>query len=82
MIDEAGARVRLKSMTLPPDLAELDEKSPAPRTEKDEAVKNADYERPRAARQVPRSLKMKKEEHPEASGRTASQEIDGVVDER
>lgn len=50
VIDEAGARVRLKNMTPPPDLAELEAKVEKLQAEKDEAVRNADYERAAALR--------------------------------
>jgi ATP-dependent Clp protease ATP-binding subunit ClpC len=45
VIDEAGARVRLKNMTPPPDLAEFEGKIEKLQAEKDEAVRGADYER-------------------------------------
>jgi ATP-dependent Clp protease ATP-binding subunit ClpC len=45
VIDEAGARVRIKSMTKPPNLAELEADIERLSVEKDEAVKAADYER-------------------------------------
>jgi ATP-dependent Clp protease ATP-binding subunit ClpC len=45
VIDEAGARVRLKNMTPPPNLAEYEAKVEKLQAEKDEAVRNADYER-------------------------------------
>ncbi len=45
VIDEAGARLRLRSMAKPPNLAEIEEKIEQLAMEKDEAVKNADYER-------------------------------------
>jgi len=45
VIDEAGARVRLKNMAPPPDLAEIEQKIERLQQEKDEAVKNTDYER-------------------------------------
>ena len=45
VVDEAGARVRLKNMTAPPDLTKMEEKIEKLQREKDEAVKNADYER-------------------------------------
>jgi ATP-dependent Clp protease ATP-binding subunit ClpC len=45
VIDESGARVRLKNMTPPPDLAEIEAKIEKLQAEKDEAVKSADYER-------------------------------------
>lgn len=45
VIDEAGAMVRLRSMTKPPDLAELETKIELLTVEKEEAVKAADYEK-------------------------------------
>ena len=45
VIDEAGARLRLRSMAKPPNLAEIEEKIERLAIEKDESVKNADYER-------------------------------------
>ncbi|HSV27499.1 MAG TPA: ATP-dependent Clp protease ATP-binding subunit [Sedimentisphaerales bacterium] len=50
VIDEAGARVRLKNMTQPPDLRELEEKIEHLQREKDEAVRMADYEKAAALR--------------------------------
>jgi ATP-dependent Clp protease ATP-binding subunit ClpC len=45
VVDEAGARVRLKNMAVPPDLSELETKIVQLQRDKDEAVRNADYER-------------------------------------
>ena len=46
VIDEAGARVRLKAMTqAPPDLKDIDRRDRALDKEKDEAVANQDFER-------------------------------------
>jgi ATP-dependent Clp protease ATP-binding subunit ClpC len=45
VVDEAGARVRLKNMVPPPDLAKIEERIEKLQREKDEAVKSADYER-------------------------------------
>jgi ATP-dependent Clp protease ATP-binding subunit ClpC len=56
VIDEAGARVRLKNMTLPPDLTQIEEKIEKLQREKDEAVKNADYERAAALRDEAQQL--------------------------
>src|SRR5205809_4135901 len=44
VLDEAGARIRLRSMTKPPNLAELEEQIERLSIQKDEAVKNAEYE--------------------------------------
>jgi ATP-dependent Clp protease ATP-binding subunit ClpC len=56
VVDEAGARVRLKNMTPPPDLTQMEEKIEKLQREKDEAVKNADYERAAALRDEAQQL--------------------------
>ncbi len=45
VIDESGARVRLKNMTPPPNLAEIEAKIEQLQKDKDLSVRNADYER-------------------------------------
>src|SRR6202051_127107 len=45
VIDEAGARVRLKAMTRPPDLKEIDDEVERLNKEKEEAVANQDFEK-------------------------------------
>ena len=62
VIDEAGARVRLKNMTPPPDLAEFEAKIEKLQEEKDEAVRNADYERAAALRDDIQQILDKKAE--------------------
>ncbi len=80
VIDEAGARVRLKSMTKPPDLADLEEQIELLSIEKDEAVKNADYEK--AAELRDRAEKLRKEkDRIQQEWRRKTNEVDGVVDE-
>ncbi len=80
VIDEAGARVRLKSMTKPPDLAELEEQIERLGIEKDEAVKGADYERAAELRDEAERMRRKKEEI-QRDWSAKANEIDGVVDE-
>src|SRR5690606_23939074 len=80
VIDEAGARVRLKTMTKPPDLAELEAQIEKSAMEKDEAVKAADYEKAAELRDRVETLRKKKEEIQQA-WREKSKEIGGVVDE-
>ena len=80
VMDEAGARVRLKSMTKPPDLTELERELEKLGGEKDEAVKNADYERAAQVRDQLDSIKLKKRQL-QKEWRDRSKEIDGVVDE-
>ena len=69
-IDEAGARIRLRSMTKPPNLAELEEQIERLSISKDEAVKNAEYEEAARLRDQAEALRAKKEEHAEGSGAT------------
>jgi ATP-dependent Clp protease ATP-binding subunit ClpC len=80
VIDEAGARVRLKSMTKPADLTELERDVTKLNAEKDEAVRSADYERAAELRDKSESLKIKKLEL-KKQWRDRAKEIDGVVDE-
>ena len=80
VIDEAGARIRLKSMSKPPDLAEIEEKIERLSIEKDEAVKAADYERAAELRDQSETLRTKKEEI-QKEWSAKAKEVDGVVDE-
>ena len=80
MIDEAGARVRLKAMTRPPDLKEIDEEVERLNKEKEEAVANQDFEKAAALRDQADKLKKKKQSITR-DWREKSREADGVVDE-
>ncbi len=80
VIDEAGARIRLKSMSKPPNLAEIEEQIEHLSVEKDEAVKAADYERAAELRDKAETLRRNKEEIL-SEWRSKSKEVDGVVDE-
>jgi ATP-dependent Clp protease ATP-binding subunit ClpC len=80
VIDEAGARVRIKSMTKPPNLAELEAEIERLSVEKDEAVKAADYERAAELRDKAEQARRKKDET-QKEWRAKAQEADGVVDE-
>ena len=44
VLDEAGARMRIRNMTLPPELSELDEKIREARAAKDAAISSQDFE--------------------------------------
>jgi len=80
VIDEAGAAVRLKSMTKPPNLSESEREIEKLIMEKDEAVKNADYERAAELRDKAEVARAKKEQI-QREWRDRAKEIDGVVDE-
>jgi len=80
VIDEAGASVRLKTMTKPPNLAEIEREIERLLMEKDEAVKNADYERAAELRDKSEAARSKKEEL-QREWRDRAKEVDGVVDD-
>ncbi len=80
VIDEAGARVRIRSMSKPPNLAEIEADIERLTVAKDEAVKNADYEKAAELRDQASQLQQKKEDL-QKEWRARSQEIDGEVDE-
>ncbi|MEQ8787783.1 MAG: ATP-dependent Clp protease ATP-binding subunit [Pirellulaceae bacterium] len=80
VIDEAGARVRLRAMTRPPDLKEIDDEVERLNKEKEEAVANQDFEKAAALRDQADKLKKKKDTITR-EWREKSRETDGVVDE-
>lgn len=80
VIDEAGARVRLRSMTKPPDLKEIDDEVERLNKEKEDAVANQDFEKAASLRDQADKLKKKKEQI-KREWREKSRETDGVVDE-
>jgi ATP-dependent Clp protease ATP-binding subunit ClpC len=80
VIDEAGARVRLKAMTRPPDLKEIDAQIDQLNTEKESAVAEQDFEKAAHLRDQADKLKKKKD-NIQKEWRDKAREIDGVVDE-
>jgi len=79
VIDEAGARIRLKSMVRPPDLKDLEEEVERLNAQKEEAVASQDFEKAAALRDQADKLKKKKE-NINREWRQKSKETDGVVD--
>ncbi|MGB2821277.1 MAG: ATP-dependent Clp protease ATP-binding subunit [Phycisphaerae bacterium] len=79
VIDEAGARVRLKFMTKPPDLTSIESEIDRLQIEKDEAVKNADYERAARLRDEAEQLRVKKEQM-KRQWKQETSEAGGIVD--
>ena len=87
VVDEAGARVRLKNMTPPLDLKEIETKIEKLQKEKDDAVKSADYElaaslRDEAQRLMDKKNKMQRkwyEENKESAGVVDTEIIGEVV---
>ena len=61
LIDEAGARLRIRRMTAPPDLREFDEKIAQVRREKESAIDSQDFEKAAALRGSENQLIAKKD---------------------
>src|ERR1700757_4127908 len=80
VVDEAGARIRLKAMTPPPELKELDGQTERRNHDKEEAVANQDFDPAAALRDQADKLKKKKETI-NREWRERSKEVDGTVDE-
>jgi len=79
VVDESGARVRLKNMTPPPDLTKLESRIEQLQRDKDEAVRGADYERAASLRdEAQRLLEEKTKLHKEWYEQ--NKEATGVVD--
>jgi ATP-dependent Clp protease ATP-binding subunit ClpC len=80
VIDEAGARVRLKNMTQPPDLRKLEKEMQELEKEKEEAVAAQDFEQAAFLRDKSEKLKAKCQQVQD-EWQKASKEMGGVVDE-
>jgi ATP-dependent Clp protease ATP-binding subunit ClpC len=80
VIDEAGSRVRMRTMTRPPDLKDLEREIEELNKEKEAAVAQQDFERAANLRDQADKLKKKKEQI-KREWREQSSESGGVVDE-
>ncbi len=80
VIDEAGSRVRMRTMTRPPDLKDLEREIEDLNKEKEEAVAQQDFERAANLRDQADKLKKKKEQI-KREWREQSTESGGIVDE-
>jgi len=80
VIDEAGARIRLRSMSRPPDLKDIDDQVEQLNKDKEDAVANQDFEKAANLRDQAEKLRRKKDEITR-QWREKSQQTDGVVDE-
>jgi ATP-dependent Clp protease ATP-binding subunit ClpC len=80
VIDEAGAKVRMKTLTRPPDLKDLDEKVKRLMKEKDESVAAQDFERAAQLRDNAEQLKKEREQRLR-QWRESRVESGGVVNE-
>ncbi|MCR9201249.1 MAG: ATP-dependent Clp protease ATP-binding subunit [Planctomycetaceae bacterium] len=79
VIDESGARVRLKSMVRPPDLKEIEEEIQRLNQAKEDAVAEQQFEKAASLRDQADKLRKKKDQLTE-EWREKSKQTDGVVD--
>jgi hypothetical protein len=80
LIDEAGARLRIKRLTEPPELKELDSKISKLSEKKDEAIKNQDFEKAADLRDEQEKLEEERK-NKEQSWREGESNVNMVVDE-
>ena len=66
LIDEAGARMRIRRMTAPPDLRDFDDKLANVRREKESAIDSQDFEKAASLRDSEKQLLTKKSEREKA----------------
>ncbi len=80
LIDEAGARLRIRRMTAPPDLREFDEKIATVRREKESAIDAQDFERAAGLRDDEKKLINAKSER-EKQWKAGDMDVVAEVDE-
>ncbi len=80
LIDEAGARLRIRRMTAPPDLREFDEKIAAVRREKESAIDAQDFEKAASLRDGEKKLLAAKAER-EKQWKAGDMDVVAEVDE-
>ncbi|MFC3690190.1 ATP-dependent Clp protease ATP-binding subunit [Aquipuribacter hungaricus] len=80
LIDEAGARLRIRRMTAPPDLREFDEKIATVRREKESAIDSQDFEKAASLRDDEKRLLGQKAER-EKQWKSGDMDVVAEVDE-
>ncbi len=80
LIDEAGARLRIRRMTAPPDLREFDERIAATRREKESAIDGQLFEKAAALRDTEKQLLAEKAQR-EKEWKSGDMDVVAEVDE-
>ena len=80
LIDEAGSRLRIRRMTVPPEIREYDEKIAAARKEKESAIDGQDFEKAASLRDKEKSLITEKAER-EKNWKAGDLDVVAEVDE-
>ncbi|WP_104433874.1 ATP-dependent Clp protease ATP-binding subunit [Kineococcus xinjiangensis] len=80
LIDEAGARLRIRRMTAPPDLREFDDRIADVRREKESAIDAQDFEKAAALRDTEKKLLVQRSER-EKQWKSGDMDVVAEVDE-
>ena len=80
LIDEAGSRLRIRRMTVPPEIREYDDKIAAARKEKESAIDGQDFEKAASLRDKEKSLITEKSER-EKNWKAGDLDVVAEVDE-
>ena len=80
LIDEAGSRLRIRRMTVPPEIREFDDKIAAARKEKESAIDGQDFEKAASLRDKEKSLITEKAER-EKNWKAGDLDVAAEVDE-
>ena len=80
LIDEAGSRLRIRRMTAPPDLRELDERIAGVRREKESAIDAQDFEKAASLRDNEKKLMAERAER-ERQWKAGDMDVVAQVDE-
>ncbi len=79
VLDEAGARMRIRNMTLPPSVREIDDELRRVRGEKEEAIASQDFERAAKLRDEENSLKERRDEAVKAWEEESSKAVQEIT---
>ena len=80
LIDEAGSRLRIRRMTVPPEIREFDDKIAAARKEKESAIDGQDFEKAASLRDKEKNLITEKGER-EKNWKAGDLDVVAEVDE-
>ncbi|MGH2661419.1 MAG: ATP-dependent Clp protease ATP-binding subunit [Actinomycetota bacterium] len=80
LIDEAGSRMRIRRMTAPPDVREVDEKIAEVRMQKESAVDSQDFQRAQVLKEEEQELQTERKRR-EAEWKSGELDILSEVDE-
>ncbi|MBQ9043046.1 MAG: ATP-dependent Clp protease ATP-binding subunit [Eggerthellaceae bacterium] len=79
VLDEAGARMRIRNMTLPPSVREIDDDLRRVRSEKEEAIASQDFERAAKLRDEENTLKERRDEAVKAWEEESSKSVQEIT---